>query len=174
MSLRDKSFSSALVLALGLGLFSASALAELKVGDAFPPLATVGLTGGTLPATDNKVVLVDFFASWCAPCKASFPAYAKLYADYAPRGLVIVAVSVDDNPAAYATFVKKLHPPFPALHDRGQQLVRAVKVPTMPTSYLLGRDGRVRFMHEGFHGQETDSELRREIDKLLAENSNPS
>ncbi len=162
------------VLALGLGLFPAAVRAELKVGDPFPALATVGLTGGPVPATADKVVLVDFFASWCAPCKESFPDYAKLYADYAPRGLVIVAVSVDEKAAAYAAFVKKLHPPFPALHDEGQQLVRAVRVPTMPTSYLVGRDGRVRYLHQGYHGQETDRELRREIDALLAEKANPS
>jgi len=174
MSPPNRILPLAFVLALGLGLSPAAVRADLTVGDAFPALATAGLTGGTLPATADRVVLVDFFASWCAPCKESFPDYAKLYADYAPRGLVIVAVSVDEKPAAYAAFVKKLHPPFPALHDHDQQLVREVKVPTMPTSYLLGRDGRVRYVHQGFHGQETDRELRREIDALLAEKANPS
>ena len=144
------------------------ARAAITVGAAFPPLAASDLDG-VLPATAGKVVLVDFWASWCAPCQDSFPAYAKLCADYARRGLVTVAVSVDENPAAYAAFVKRFHPPFAAVRDRAQQLVRAVDVPTMPTCYLLGRDGRVRYVHVGFHGGDTDRALRREIDTLLAE-----
>lgn len=143
--------------------------AEVNLGDPFPTLTATELAGGALPATVGKVVLVDFWASWCAPCKASFAAYARLYADYAPRGLVIVAVSVDENPAAYESFVERFHPPFSALHDKAQQLVRVVKVPAMPTCYLLGRDGRVRFVHQGFHGDDTERELRRELDLLLAD-----
>ena len=117
----------------------------------------------------GKVVYLDFWASWCAPCKASFPVYSKLQADYAPRGLVIVAVSIDENPAAYERFVKNLHPPFVTMHDKAQQLVRQVSVPTMPTCYLIGRDGKVHFVHQGFHGDESERELRKEIDALLAE-----
>ena len=60
-------------------------------------------------------------------------------------------------------------PPLFTLHDRGQALVQQVVVPTMPTSYLLGRDGKVRFIHEGFHGDATDRDIRREIETLLAE-----
>jgi thiol-disulfide isomerase/thioredoxin len=142
--------------------------AELKVGDMFPALASAGLAGD-VPATAGKVTIVDFCASWCAPCKASFPSYAKLYTEYAPRGLVVVAVSVDEKAADYEAFVKKLNPPFVVLRDKEQQLVRAVQVPTMPTSYLLGRDGKVRYVHQGFHGEATERELRKEIDALLAE-----
>ena len=55
------------------------------------------------------------------------------------------------------------------MRDQGQLLVRRVRVPAMPTCYLLGRDGRVRFVHQGFHGDDTERELRREIGTLLAE-----
>ncbi|HWA86349.1 MAG TPA: TlpA disulfide reductase family protein [Opitutus sp.] len=148
---------------------SLSVRAQVQVGDRFPSLADAGLTGGALPPTEGRVVLVDFWASWCAPCKASFPAFARINADLAGRGLSIVAVSVDEKESAYAAFVKKMHPPFAALHDAAQKLVGTVKVPAMPTSYLLGRDGRVRFVHQGFHGSETEAELRKEIETLLAE-----
>jgi thiol-disulfide isomerase/thioredoxin len=156
-----------------LGLLTLAARADLKPGDPFPSLNTAGLSG-TLPATEDRVVLVDFWASWCSPCRASFPAYARLQAGYAARGLVIVAVSVDENPAAYAAFVKRFHPPFATLQDASQQLVSQVNVPTMPTCYLLGRDGRVRFRHQGFHGEEVERDLRREIETLLAEASRSS
>ena len=147
-----------------------SARADVKVGDAFPALAAAEVSGA-LPATQGQVVFVDFWASWCAPCKASFPAYARIYADYAPKGLVMVAVSVDDSASAYAGFLRKTSPPFPTVRDQHQTLVRQVRVPTMPTSYLIGRDGRVRYVHTGYHGAQTEREVRSEIDTLLAEKS---
>jgi thiol-disulfide isomerase/thioredoxin len=161
------------LLAVILGLLSTAVFANVKAGDPFPAMTTAGLTG-TLPATEGRVVLVDFWASWCAPCKASFPAYSKLQADYGTRGLVIVAVSIDESPAAYERFIKNLHPPFATVHDQAQQLVRQVNVPTMPTCYLIGHDGKVRFVHQGFHGEDSERELRKEIDTLLAEPANPS
>jgi thiol-disulfide isomerase/thioredoxin len=161
------------IVAAILGLLTVAARADLKPGDAFPSLTAAGLSG-QLPATEGRVVLVDFWASWCAPCKASFPAYSRLQSDYAGRGLVIVAVSVDEDATAYERFVKNLHPQFVTVHDKAQQLVRQVKVPAMPTCYLIGRDGKVRFVHQGFHGEDSARELRKEIDSLLAESARPS
>jgi thiol-disulfide isomerase/thioredoxin len=162
-----------LSLALALAVTS-TARADVKVGDPFPALGVAGLVtlaGGDLPATTGKVVLVDFWASWCAPCKASFPMMTKLHQEYASRGLVIAAVGIDEKAAAATAFVKKLAPVFPTLHDQAQNLVKQVVVPAMPTSYLIGRDGRVRFMHQGFHGDRTENELRKNIEILLAEKS---
>ena len=156
------------VIAAALGLLAAAASAQVKPGDVFPWLAAAELDG-VFPATAGQVGLVDFWASWCAPCKASFPAYARLQGDYAARGLVILAISVDQTPAAFTAFVRKLNPPFPTVRDRGQKLVREVKVPTMPSSYLVGRDGTVRFVHAGFYGERTERELRWEIESLLRE-----
>jgi thiol-disulfide isomerase/thioredoxin len=163
---------AAALFVLSVAFLATSSRAETKVGDVFPPLTSSGVValGGTeIPATKGKVVLVDFWASWCAPCKASFPMMARLHKDFASRGLVIAAVGVDEKPAAAAGFARKLAPPFPTLHDREQTLVKQVVVPTMPTSYLVGRDGRVRFVHQGFHGDATDRELRKQIEQLLAE-----
>jgi len=148
--------------------FLSSGRAEVRVGDVFPSLSDAGLAGGELPVTTGKVLLVDFWASWCAPCKASFPALARLHQDFSPRGLVLVAVSVDEKPAAYASFVRKFNPPFAALHDQAHKLVNAVDVPAMPTTFLIDRHGRVRFVQVGFHGQDTELEMRRQIEALIA------
>lgn len=155
----------------GLALLSplSHAGSAVGAGDAFPPLRQAELVGQTLPPTAGKVLLIDFWASWCAPCKASFPAYARLNAEFAPRGLVIVAVGEDRVPAAYASFVAKLKPPFCVVRDSDQGLVAEVQVPTMPTSYLVDREGRTRYLHPGFHGADTERALRTEIEALLAE-----
>jgi thiol-disulfide isomerase/thioredoxin len=150
-------------------LLAAPVKGGVRVGDIFPPLAPAGLVGSRLPQMSGKVVLVDFWASWCAPCKASFPAYAVLNSEFASKGLVIVAISVDQDPAAYAAFVKRFNPSFPVELDGGQKLVRETEVPAMPTSYLMDREGRVRFLHPGFHGSATVLPLRLEIEALLAE-----
>jgi thiol-disulfide isomerase/thioredoxin len=150
-------------------LLAVTARAQVVAGSRFPPLASAALVGDALPDTAGKVVLVDFWASWCAPCKASFPAYSRLQAAYADHGLAVIAVSVDDSPDAFAAFVAKMKPGFVTVHDSEQKLVSAVRVPTMPTSYLLDRSGRVRFVHAGFHGDKTERELRKEIELLLAE-----
>jgi thiol-disulfide isomerase/thioredoxin len=149
--------------------FATGMPAQVAPGDAFPPLSSAGLGGGGLPDAAGKVLLVDFWASWCAPCKASFPAYSRLQAEFGGRGLAIVAVSVDESPSAFAAFVAKLKPTFATVHDSRHVLVGLVQVPTMPTSYLVDRRGKVRFVHPGFHGERTEGELRAEIEVLLDE-----
>lgn len=156
-------------LALGLAL-SAPAFAEVKTGQTFPDLAGAGLEG-SLPECKGQVVLVDFWATWCSPCKASFPAYSQLQRELAPRGFVLLAVSVDKSAALYADFLKEFNPAFPTVRDGSRKLITQVKVPAMPTSYLIDRKGVVRSMHHGFHGEATVRELREEIIRLLEEKS---
>lgn len=152
---------------------SAPLRADVEIGAPFPPLAMTGAKDGALPDLAGKVVLVDFWASWCAPCKASFPTYAKLQESYAARGFAVVAVSVDEKVAPYEAFVKKFAPPFIVVRDEKQALVTKVEVMAMPTCFLLGRDGRVRALHHGFHGDKTEETLRHEIEAALDEKISP-
>jgi len=157
---------------LAAGILFASPLparADVRVGDIFPPLKGVGLAGPNLPPTDGKVVLVDFWASWCAPCRQSFPAYGRINSEFGTKGLVILAISVDQDPVGYDSFVRALSPSFYVALDRDQKLVSEVRVPAMPTSYLVDRTGRVRFIHPGFRGVETENALRAEIAGLISE-----
>lgn len=154
-----------MLLALAPGLLRAAAP---RPGEAFPDLAAAGLEG-ELPALEGRVVMVDFWATWCAPCKSSFPAYSALQQELGPRGFTLVAVSVDKKSAPYAEFVRRHAPAFATVRDADQKLVAALAPPAMPTCYLLDRRGLLRFVHAGFHGEDDVRRLRAEIEQLLLE-----
>lgn len=162
-----------LLLMLGALLFfsvRASGLAAVEPGKPFPdPSDSAYALEGTLPSLAGQVVLVDFWATWCGPCKASFPAYDSLQTEFAARGFTVLGVSVDKKAAPYAEFLKRLAPTFPTLRDAGQKLVAEVRPPAMPTCYLLDRKGLLRLVHSGFHGPADLALLRAEILKLLDE-----
>jgi peroxiredoxin len=143
--------------------------AGLKVGDPLPNLSAYGLEG-TLPENlKGQVVILDFWASWCAPCKQSFPVMDKLYKENSARGLVIVAVSVDDKPSDMQKFLKKTPVTFPVVHDAAHKLVKETDVNTMPTSFIVDRSGKVRFVHSGFQGKTTTKQYQQEVEELLNE-----
>ena len=137
-----------------------------REGQPLPNLESFALQG-QLPPRAGKVVLLDFWASWCAPCKASFPVLDRMYRTYKDRGFVILAVNVDDDPADMEKFLADHPVSFPIVHDARKRLVEQMAPEAMPTSYLAGRDGRIQVIHEGFKGKETEDALRAEIEKLL-------
>ena len=112
---------------VALLLSGLTAGAAVEAGGRLPDLAKMGLKG-TLPATAGKVVLVDFWASWCGPCKQSFPALERLYEKYSKRGFVIIAVSVDEDADAMQEFLDANPVSFAVVHDAQQRLVEAPEV----------------------------------------------
>jgi thiol-disulfide isomerase/thioredoxin len=144
----------------------AVAAGQLKTGDAFPDLSEFGLRG-ELPALDGKVVMVDFWASWCGPCKKSFPSLSKLQNRYREQGLVIIGVSVDQKASAMERFLEDNPVSFTTVLDAKHSLVAAASVKSMPTSFLMDREGAIRFIHNGFHGKKTVDELTEQIEELL-------
>jgi len=137
-----------------------------KPGDAFPDLSKFGLEG-TLPDLKGKVVLVDFFASWCGPCKESFPVMQELHKKYAGKDFVIIAVNVDKKKSDMDNFLKKHPTDFAIVRDATNKLVNEVKIPTMPTSFVIDRTGKVHSMHRGFKGEESKKKYTEEIEALL-------
>ncbi len=156
-----------LTLSIVLALAAVAHGAELKVGDTFPELQQFGLTGEITKELRGKVVLVDFWASWCVPCKQSFPVLNDLLSKYGKRGFVVIGINVDESKVAMDKFLKSTPAQFSILHDAKQKLVQQVNVESMPTSFIVDTTGKVRFVHNGFHGQKTHDEYVREIESLL-------
>ncbi|HTI98165.1 MAG TPA: TlpA disulfide reductase family protein [Dongiaceae bacterium] len=135
-------------------------------GETFPNLNNFGLEGA-VPDLTNKVVLVDFFASWCGPCQESFPVMERLYQQYGKEGLVVVAINLDKKKEDMQDFLKAHPVTFVVLRDGSFSLAKQLKIPTMPTSFLLDRSGRVHSIHQGFKGGKTADQYTQEIGLLL-------
>ena len=144
-----------------------TAQAALKVGDMLPDLASFSLEGKLPEGLKGKVVIVDFWASWCEPCKESFPIMNDLQKKYADKGLVIIAVNVDEAKSDMQDFLKKNPTAFTVVRDAKQKLVATAGIQTMPSSFIFDAAGKIRFTHSGFHGDKTRKEYEREIESLL-------
>ena len=140
--------------------------AALKVGDTLPNLAEFRLEGKLPDNIKGKIVIVDFWASWCGPCAESFPVMDELQKKYAGR-VVIIAVSVDEKAVKMQTFLKKHPVSFTVVRDAEQKLVAAAGPETMPTSFIVDGAGKIHFLHNGFHGEQTRQQYIDEIESLL-------
>jgi thiol-disulfide isomerase/thioredoxin len=161
---RNKSKLVTACLAIGLALVAS---AGIEVGGVFPDLGAQKLDGKLPDSLKDKVVMIDFWASWCGPCGESFPVMDELQKKYGGQGLVIIAVNEDENKSDMEDFLKQNHVSFTIVRDPKQKLVEKAGVATMPTSFLISRDGKVAFTHSGFHGGKTKKEYEHEIESLL-------
>ena len=131
---------------------------------------TLPTASGTisLASLRGKVVLVDFWASWCVPCRKSFPWLAEMARRYGERGLVVVAIDLDKDRTAAESFLNGFSTPFFVAFDPAGRTAEAYDVRTMPSSYLLGRDGRLVEAHAGFYEKETqafEKQIEEEVSK---------
>lgn len=156
-----------LLTAAGLGLSTRPVLAGgWKESAPLPPLGSFGLEG-SLPSLKGKVVYLDFWASWCAPCKASFPILNKWHQQLGGKGFTVLGINVDDKPEDMQGFLKKTPVSFPVMRDAAHTLVAAADVGAMPTAFLIDRKGIIRHVHNGFHKQD-EASLAQQIATLLA------
>lgn len=100
-------------------------------------------------------MLVDFWASWCAPCRQSFPWMTGLYNRYSEQGLVIVAINVDKKRQPAYDFLVDFSPPFTVAFDPLGKTAEAFHVEGMPSSFVIGRDGVILYSHIGFDQKKT-------------------
>jgi len=121
-----------------------------------------------LADSQGKIRYVDFWASWCGPCAASFPFMNALHGELASQGVEIVAVNLDDNREDALAFLEKNPVQFAIVEDKEAQCPGLYKVKAMPSSYLIDRHGQIRHVHLGFHDVDK-TELRAQVQALLDE-----
>ena len=150
--LSRRTMLSLLPLALAAGTRPARALAG---GDAAPALELEGPGGPvSLAALRGRVVYLDFWASWCPPCRQSFPWMDEQLARHGAAGMVVVAVNLDRQRAAAEQFLRAVPSRATIAFDPAGDTPRRFGARAMPSSFVIGRDGRVRLQHDGFREED--------------------
>jgi len=160
--------AQSLLIAL-LAAAPAPALLAAAIGDT-PPALSLSTANGEVVALDKlrgQVVYVDFWASWCGPCKRSFPWMNELSRKYGDKGLAIVAVNVDKKHEDAERFLAQFPARFTVVYDAPGVTPAAWSVKGMPSAYLIDRGGRIVMIEQGFRDEQKDA-VENRIRELLA------
>jgi thiol-disulfide isomerase/thioredoxin len=132
--------------------FAALAQAEALTGAA-PDFTLKSNQGGKnlrLEDYRGQVVMLNFWASWCGPCRQEFPLMDEIYKKYEKLGFTILAVNVDENSDDANGFLEDVPVSFPVLYDNESRISELYSVDAMPTTVMIDRDGNKRFLHRGY------------------------
>ncbi|HEX4834877.1 MAG TPA: TlpA disulfide reductase family protein [bacterium] len=135
-----------------------------------PSAATGAASTGALALRSlrGKPVLLNFWASWCAPCRAEMPLLVRLYKVYGPRGVVFVGVNVEDEAADARRFMAQYHMDFPVVRAPDHKIMTAYGLVGLPTTVFIGPDGVIRGSEVGgFIGPDGEKALTRMLDSVL-------
>lgn len=116
----------------------------------------------------GEVVYLDFWASWCVPCRKSFPWMNMVQEKYQTKGFSIISVNLDADYALAQKFLKENPASFSVIYDPKGKLAKHFKIQGMPSSMLIGRDGKIKQRHTGFFTKKIP-QYQQEIEKLLAQ-----
>ena len=156
-----------LVLMLALAAVSAHAQGAVPADNA-AARGVVAAADFKLESYAGRVVMLDFWASWCKPCAASMPWLTAMQRMYGKQGLQVVAVCVDKDEKAMRSRLDLLDPNIVVVFDPKGKLAEQYKLEGMPTTFLVDRGGKVQASHIGFRDAETDAR-EAEVAKLLAD-----
>jgi cytochrome c biogenesis protein CcmG/thiol:disulfide interchange protein DsbE len=134
------------------------------------PDFTLPASSGSVSLRDfrGKVVFVDFWASWCMPCRQSFPWMGIMLDRYSEQGLVIVAINLDKEREAADTFLERYPAPFLVAFDPAGKTAEAFHVEVMPSSFIVSRTGRIVYSHAGFEhakARAVEDQIKEELSK---------
>lgn len=133
------------------------------------PIALAADSPIVLDDYKGKVVVVDFWASWCVPCRRSFPWLDEMQSKYRKQGLVVIAVNMDADPQEAEAFLREFPVSFRIVHDTDGSLARGYDVVAMPSSYVIDRNGKIVARHLGFKTARLS-----EYERVLVETLNDS
>ena len=160
-----------LLLCLTLSVFAATSLASSDLtGQAAPDFALKSSSGDNLRLSEYRgdVVMVNFWATWCGPCRQEMPLLDELYSRYERVGFSLLGVNIDDDSRKAMNMVSELGVSFPVLFDARKEVSKLYKVEAMPVTVLIDREGTIRYVHHGYKPGYEDKYLN-QIRSLLRE-----
>ncbi len=116
----------------------------------------------------GQVVMLNFWASWCAPCRQEMPALEQIHKKYQPLGFTLLGINVEENSNDAIKWLKGVSVSFPILFDNQSDVSELYGVSAMPTTIIIDRDGNIRYLHQGYQPG-VESEYQQQIRALLKE-----
>lgn len=116
----------------------------------------------------GDIILLNFWASWCGPCRQELPAFEALFQQYADLGVNVLAVNLDDEPRKADVLLSDINVSFPVLFDSEGEVSARYDVSAMPTTVIIDRDGNVRLVHKGYQSGD-EKKYETAIKRLLRE-----
>jgi len=138
------------LLAAGM-LFSTSSQADV-IGEPAPDFTLKSRSGENVKLSElrGEVVMINFWASWCAPCRQEMPLLEDIYKKYSELGFVLLGVNVEEDSSKAAELLREIPVSFPILYDNTNEVTKLYKVVAMPTTVMVDRDGTLRYLHRGY------------------------
>lgn len=132
-----------------------SPVAALKIDEVMPDFELPDSNGKTVKLSEvlreKKLVVINFWATWCGPCRVEMPSFEQLYNERKDHGFTILAIAEDKERAKVDQYLKEKPVSFPVLIDEGNALATQLKIQSFPTTVLLDTNGKIREVHEGVH-----------------------
>lgn len=155
---------------MALILLAATPLQAKKANGPAPDFTLKTLDGRNMKLSElaGNVVMINFWASWCAPCRVEMPKLNDLYNKYKDLGFVLLAVNVEEQEQPPRNFLKKRPVDFPVLLDKRNDVSKQYHVVAMPTTVLVDRSGNMRYIHQGYK-EGDEKKYKKVIKKLLRE-----
>jgi peroxiredoxin len=124
----------------------------VNAGDAAPGFSLKDVNGNTLTlkSLKGKVVFLTFWATWCPSCKEELPDLNNLQQKYADKGFTVLSICIESSETVVATYLKKHPVTFPVLVDKEGTAAEAFRFSGLPASFLIGKDGLIRYKHSGY------------------------
>jgi peroxiredoxin len=151
-------------------VFGPSALASTELKGPAPDFTLKSMKGSNLKLSEFRgdVVMINFWASWCGPCRQEMPILNDLYLKYRDLGFTLLGVNVEENSTKAAKMVRELKVVFPVLFDTENKVSKLYKVEAMPSTVIVDRNGNMRYLHRGYVPG-TEDEYQRQVRELMAE-----
>ena len=163
-------FLQSLFLGVVISCVSITPVGAVSVSGPAPDFTLKSLDGKNLKLSEmrGKVVLINFWASWCGPCRQEMPLLNSLHNKYEPLGFTVIGVNVEERTENARDFIKNTPVDFPILLDNENRVSKLYKVVAMPTTVVVDRDGNMRFLHHGYIPGD-EFEYRKMVKKLIRE-----